>query len=338
MRAMHSRSLAGRVVRGFGLGLVLIVASLGSACTDDESEPPGLGYADAASEDLLKAGAPVVDHDLSATAARGRQLSTMERILDMAFTRGLPRVGNANAVILVPMATVDDGGRSGEVVFYRWLEKDLARDGTFDPVKSRRWLVVPFLLLPDRVLELEQFDDIVEFGGAPHRRLAAMKQALELAQEEYPGGDWRVHSMRQQIKEGMVRSDITRVFLMAVAPNAHPDLEAIIMDGRGKKPGEVRAFVKHHDPGAVTHKPLRTVQNRPGVPTVARALEGAEIGDRIEVHAADGSVWRIDGELGTIERRGGGEVEGEGEGEAGEEGAREGAGAEAEPPVADGAQ
>ena len=54
----------------FAVGLV-------AACKSDEPEPPGLGYADAASEDLLKAGAPVIEHDLEATAARGHRLATM---------------------------------------------------------------------------------------------------------------------------------------------------------------------------------------------------------------------------------------------------------------------
>ncbi|GEM_PF-4227780 len=279
------------------------LSSLGStACARGQGADPRLGYHHAASSGLAKTPAPGDRSELEALGLEGYRLYAMERVLKLALGRGLLRAGPTTAAAMVPVALVDDGGRSAEVVFYRWFEDDLLRDGSYDPARARRWLVVPMLLLPDRVLEVEQFNDTVEVGGNNHRKLQAIKIAAEFGEREWPGAHWRLHAQRERSPRGVLGSKVTRVFMFAGDSSRWPDLELVVSDGKRARMGDIVTVNRPHEAGIFTRIPVQLSREFPGAMTVARVLETISVGEVMHVRGRDGTWWRIDGDKGAIRR------------------------------------
>ena len=140
------------------LGLVLTSLLLVPGCDKEKEEPrapgEGIGYEGGSSEDMIPdEGNIIEDSDHEAIAKRGVHLAHMERSLILAETKGLARAGNITAVTILPLSSVDPGANSGEVTYYRWMAEDVGEGDELIATRAHRWLSVPLLLRPDRVLE-----------------------------------------------------------------------------------------------------------------------------------------------------------------------------------------
>ncbi|MEE9386231.1 MAG: hypothetical protein V3V08_22700 [Nannocystaceae bacterium] len=265
--------------------------------------PVGLGTIGAASADM-QPGLPtaVSPLDLEAVSERGRLLCQLERLLGLAYEVGLPRVGAVGAEVLLPVASVDRGGRSGDVTFFRWQSGEAADAlGTPDPLLATRWLVVPILLDPDRVLENEQFSDSIEKGSETHLRLVGFVRAAQAAQALDPAGSWSMHPVREYVRNGTKRARQTRVYMFARSEGA-PDLEIVVADRKRRTPAVATSVVEQHPAGAYAAAELSLSVPQPGPMTVCRALRRGPAGADVVVRTTQGLRWRIDGGDGRIER------------------------------------
>jgi hypothetical protein len=259
-----------------------------------------IGFEDASSAEM-RPDAELIDENMPGIARRGVELYWMEHALNLAYERGLPRVGKSAHAAMMPLATADEGYHSAGVTFYRWFEEDLdPKTGQPDPTKAKRWLAVPILLRPDRVLELEQFGNEIETNSEVYRRIVAIELAALAAQERHPQGNWSFHTFREEKKvpkKGKIRQ--TRVYMLG---RGSPDLEAVVLDERGRKEPATVASLREQQPAGSTRAPIQSSLNKPGVATVARALAVAPVAGKVEVIGADGSRWTVAAETGAIER------------------------------------
>lgn len=292
-----------RALRFFAFALVVAGPEHNGCATqmpDIDDEPPErIGFEDASSADM-RPDAELMDEDLFGVAKRGVELYWMERALNLAYERGLPRVGKSVHAAIMPIATADEGYHSAGVTFYRWFEEDLDEAGHPDPTRAKRWLAVPILLRPDRVLELEQFGNEVETDAEVYRRIVAIELAAKAALEQHPQGNWSFHTFREEKKvknKGRVRQ--TRVYMLG---RGSPDLEALVLDERGRKEPAVVTLLREQQPVVTTGSSIKTSLNRPGVSTVARALAVVEVAGTVPVESADGSRWSVAAETGEISR------------------------------------
>ncbi len=297
-----------RALRRPGPGLALATTLLLGGCDKEREEPraPGeaIGYEGGSSEDMIPdEGNVLADSDLEGIARRGVHVAHLQRALFLADSRGLARAGNLNAVTIMPVAAVDPGANSGEVTYYRWRAEDVGEDNQLVATRARRWLSVPLLLRPDRVLENEQHDDRVEFGTDPHRRINAILVAATAARAEHPDGRWNFHTFREVIKQGRKTQATTMVYLVALDEGT-PDLEIRVEDAKRKKEASVLSTRVHQAAGQWSGEVIVTQLDAPGVIAVARAVgRGVEAGP-VEVKAADGSVWTVDPVSGAIQPAG----------------------------------
>lgn len=295
--------MALRAPRRPGLAFVLLL--LASGCDKEKEEPraPGeaVGYEGGSSEDMIPDDGNIIeDSDHEGIARRGVHMAHMERALALAERKGLGRAGNVTAVTILPISQVDPGAHSGEVTFYRWMAEDVGEDKELVATRAHRWLSVPLLLRPDRVLENEQHNDPVEFGSDGHRRINAILLAASTARAEYPDGHWSFHTFREMVTQGRKREATTLVFLVA-RDEATPDLEIRIEDARRKKEASVLSTRVHHAPGKWSGDAVETQLEAPGVIAVARAVaRGVEAGP-LTVRTAGGSVWTVDPVSGAIQ-------------------------------------
>jgi hypothetical protein len=264
----------------------------GPSATPPEPEEPSTGRDEASSDDL----APIVTHfddaEPGAIAERGSTLAWMEHTLTVGLERGLPRVGRSTAAAAMPIASVDPGLHSGQVTIYRWMEDDLDREGNVRPELADRWLIIPMLLRPDRVLELEQMTKEVDMNSPEFHTIAAVDLAQRTLRQREPAGQWNAHPFREQALLGHVNRGVTRVYMLG---RDAADYEVVVRDALGrKKEPKVLAVRKHHDPAAMRERPPRIELPRPSPLTVARVLPHVPVGGRVTIAASDGSRWTID--------------------------------------------
>ncbi len=248
---------------------------------------------------------PPVD-DLEAVRDRGALISRMEHALTLAETKALPRAGARAAPVILPIASVDPGGRSAQVTYWRWLSKDIEEGVALAPEKASRWLLSSMLLSPDQVFENETVDGIAEMGSEDYHRIAGLLLATQAALDAHPGGTWHFHSFRE--RDATLTDPFrnqTRVYALGTDGRS-PDLEILVQDEvrRGKKkkqkvlrPASVLSMQVVHsidDSGTLSLQlPL------PSVLTVARVMAS---GSDATVRGSDGSTWMISGAGGVINR------------------------------------
>lgn len=289
-RRRWSTAAVGAVV---GAATLAVPACLVDNTQTDTRSP--LGLDDAATDDIKPEHQPAfVEPTLEEVQRRGVELHRLERLWGLAHEVGLPRAGAVRAEVLLPLASIDDGGRSGEVVFYRWME---APEGEPDPLEATRWLVVPALFEPDRVLENEQFSDPVEVDSDAHRRLEAFLLAVGASHRQHPQGSWRIYTFREFVERGTRRIGQTRVYMLGNGDA--PDLELVVTDRSRREPAAI-----------VSSDVLQTAGQRDAVTmtlpgssvhpvAVCRAM--ARDGDVVEVVGDGGARWRVVTADGRIE-------------------------------------
>jgi len=248
---------------------------------------------------------PVTGERLELVVRRGKVLGFEEHIFEVAMSEGMRRVGNTQYGALLPMASVDGGFHSGQITVFRWHKDDIGPNGEILPQGAHKWLVIPVLLRPTKVLENEQFDIRVP----PDTELSAVIEAIMVAtlhaKQTHPDGQWNPHAFPEvgrDEKDRMQRQ--TRVYLMAANPGT-PDLEVLIKDARkNKDAAEVLSTAVHHKEGLGS--PLISEFERPGAMTVARVVARQQVASKVEVQTANGDRWTIHSETGEVAPVGGG--------------------------------
>jgi hypothetical protein len=197
----------------------------------------------------------------------------------------------------MPRAEVDGGGQSGQVIWYRWLDSDLGEDKALNAEGARRWLLVPVLLDPDRVLEVEQTPHKIEYRHDEYYKVEAMLLAASQANAKYPEGRWGIHAYREIGSRSGKNMATTRVYLLAREAGT-PDLEIVVADARKKgERGEVITITEVHAAGAWGGEEILLEGDEPSPLTVARA---AMAGGRLTARTKAGTIFVIDGRTGEI--------------------------------------
>ncbi|TPV94444.1 MAG: hypothetical protein B7733_15195 [Myxococcales bacterium FL481] len=275
------------VVHGWFVWLLMSTCS--SVATEDTRPPLGL---DAATSEDLAGGPQVafVDPTLEQVRQRGLELCRLERLWALAHNVGLSRApAGPQSGMLVPLVSLDAAGRSGEAVFYRWPEPVEA--GRPDPLQATRWLVVPILFEPERVLDSELFSDRVERGDAAHRKLEAFLVAASTARARVPAGSWRIYaSFREYEPDGARRLEQTRVYLFG--NESAPDLEIVVRDAARREPAHAVSVELVHTAAQRQAEPLGVTGASPSPMTVCRAL--SRDSPRVRVVTTSGGRWQID--------------------------------------------
>jgi hypothetical protein len=177
----------------------------------------------------------------------------------------------------------------------------VGEDAILDPKKAHRWLVVPFLLRPDRVLENEQFSEQIDEKGNVYPKVWAMIVAATAVSEAHPGGTWHMHPFRESRRDGTRRIRSTRLYMFGLDGKS-PDLEVVVEDPVKKRASPtVAGITVVHEPADYAGATVHVRQDGPGPLTVARVKSrGLEAGD-VPVESADGTRWKISAETGVIE-------------------------------------
>jgi hypothetical protein len=296
-----------RAFTGAYTGLVLLTV-VGLACATAQPDPSGLGTADAsAGEEQPGIHRPIQPGDLEAIAERGRVLHDMERSLILGYERGLFRVGDPGTDTVLPVVSVDPGGRSGEVMFVRWMHEDIPDASNLDPAKAQRFLLVSLVLWPDRVLDLEQLTGYVAQGSREHLKVAALLAAARTAREVAPDQTFHMHALLERLPprsarhvRGMEELQV-RTYLFA-APRGGVDMQALV-DVPRKKPPEVISTVVEHEANDVGDKLVHSRLSTPGPMTVARVLALGHTSGPVLVETQDGATWTVSAEDGTLSRQ-----------------------------------
>lgn len=250
----------------------------------------------------LEAGAPVDGNTLSRARTDGPALYWRNHATEVALKVGLPRVGRTKTGPLLPIASVEAGFHSASVTFYRWRKKDIPADGTLSAETTQRWLVVPILLRPDRVLENEQFSDYLEEKNPRYKAINAVIAAGDTLQEMHPGGRWHMHPVREHSERVKDRKVRTRIYALA-SDESSPDVELVVKDANREGPASVVAHNVVHSPAAWTTPEIQLSLRGPTAMTVARVLSRGLMAQKVMAVGSDGSHWSIDAETGAIERK-----------------------------------
>lgn len=298
-----------RAFRGGATKLALVLALFGggAACKVQDARTPGSdpgapGFVDTSSMDLAAGPPEAIDPaDTARITKRGVDLYYMEVGMRLAYDRGLPRAGRYDAAALLPLASVDEGAHSGQVEFYRWREADVGEGGALEVEKAQRWLVVPFLLRPDRVLENEQFSEEIDEKSDIFRMIDGLLVGAMAARDAHPGASWHMHPFRESRRDGTRRIRSTRIYMFGLDADS-PDLEVLVRDPVKKRGSpSVEGITLVHEPADYAGATVRLRQDHPGPITVARVKSrGLEAGD-VPVESANGTRWKISAETGVIE-------------------------------------
>ena len=228
----------------------------------------------------------------------GLSLYWREHAMSVAVQKGLARVGRTRDAILMPVAEVDEGYHAASVTFYRWPE---AEPGTTPIAKeAQRWLVVPLLLSPDRVLENELFSDYLEERSNRAREIDAVVAAGASLLEAHPGGRWHMHPVREGTDKNPQQLLRTRVYAWAVDDQT-PDVEVVVDDA--PRNGEAKVLEQRviHAAGSWTADPLPLSVAAPTALTVARIISRKAMARSFVTISPEGRRFGIDAETGAIE-------------------------------------
>jgi hypothetical protein len=239
--------------------------------------------------------------NLALSAARGIDLHWRDRVHRVAMSRGMTRMTSTTLSTLLVVATADPGYHSGQLTVYRWVQRDI-EEVDLSPERGHKWLVVPVLLRPDRVLELEQFDFPVEKKSPEAREIEAVMLAKTVARAEYGGGRWRMFAYPEVAggREDDVK-EMMRVYMLSQDDQA-PDLDVLIADRMRRKPPRSLGLTVHHEPAMWTREVMTVNGPQPTTLTVTRLVARGVFATEFEVLASDGSRWTVHSETGTVER------------------------------------
>ncbi len=294
---MYRRDILGHTLTGLGALLVGGCAS-GKGGGNNEDEFVGLGKVGASSEPPPGVYRPIVDGDLAAVQDRGVMLYNLERSLKLGFEQGAQSVGTTEGDIILPLADVDPGGRSAQVMFIRWNRSAVGADGSLHPKHAQRWLLVSLMLEPQRVLDRELLagdvgEDTVEF-----HRTAAIVAAAKALREKAPDTAFHLFTFSEQIQTQGRRPKMiiaTRVYALAVSPEG-PDYEVLVDAAKKSQIPDVLSMTAVHARG----EGLRVQGAQPAPASVARAMLGGTSGP-VEVESSSG-LWLVDARTGRVSR------------------------------------
>ncbi|MGB1699633.1 MAG: hypothetical protein ACPHRO_06760 [Nannocystaceae bacterium] len=282
------------------------VAALGACTVQEGGAPPKLpgnpGYATPSSGGLTHDPMDVDDgSSLSLAAARGVDLHWRDRVYRVAMSRGVSRMAKTSVSTLLPVASADPGYHSGQLAIYRWRQRDI-EEVDLAPENGQKWMVVPVLLRPDRVLELEQFDYPVQKNSAEAREIEAVMVATNVARAEYSGGRWRMFAYPEVAtnREDRLRN-LTRVYMLSEDDQA-PDLDVLVADRVRRSPAKSLGLTVHHAPAAWERELIEVNSPQPTTMTVTRLVSREVLAREFEVLGSDGSRWSVHSETGAIER------------------------------------
>lgn len=290
------------------MGLLATVLTLGAACATSKDAEGDLGTSDAATDKHM-AGIymPVAAGDLEGIAERGRLLYDMERSLMLGYERGLFKVGDPGTDTVLPLVDVDAGGRSGQVVFVRWLHEDIPDASNLDPKKAQRWLLVSLVLWPDNVLDIEQLTGYVAERSAEFMRIAGMLVAASKASELVPDQMFHIHALLETAaskdkRPGRGRQKLQLVVYLLSAERGGVDLE-MTLEIPKKGPPVILAVKTPHEAGDVGDKMVHTRLREPGPLTVMRVLQQGHTTGEVLVETEGGASWTISTEDGSLRRQ-----------------------------------
>ena len=237
--------------------------------------------------------------NLSLSAARGVELRWRDQVFRVGMSRGMSRARKSTLSITLPVASVDPGYHSGQVTVFRWIQRDIEEVNPTGETATR-WLIIPVLLRPDRVLEVEQTDLPVEKTSVEREIIDANIAATKAALDAYPGGRWRMHAFSEVNPAGeRDERDMTRVYMLADTPTV-PDLDVLVADASRKRPARVLGVTVHHEAGSWEAERMTLARSAPSALTVARLVSRGELAREFEVTGTDGSLWRVHSETGEI--------------------------------------
>lgn len=267
----------------------------------DESDY-GYGYEDASSPELAAIPYALDPSDMDGVQARGITLWRMQRAMRLGDRAFAGFVGVTSAKFQ-GLASIDAGGKSGEVAFYRWEEEDL-QDGVAEAEEALRWVVVSVTLDPDDTLDPQKLDGKPD--GEQRRTLAGLMVAQKKAQTDHPSARWVPYAFReQQIKGGQpTGARQTRVYMIG-ADDKSPDIEYTVIDpAKRKQPPQIIDEVLHLGGDATSKLPLTTPAPAPGPSTVARAVAIATVTNKpVEIVDASANTWTVAPKTGTLTRK-----------------------------------
>ena len=264
-------------------------ASPGSGAAETE---PNWGYEDASSADMAAIPPALADSDIDGIHERGVTLWRMQRAMRLGDRAFAGFVG-VTAAKFQALTSIDAGGSSGEVAFYRWDDADL-QDGEASADEARRWVVVSVTLDPDQPLDPQELD--APPTPEQQRTLAALSLAQAKAEAGFAGARWVAYTFReQQIIDGVATGGRqTRVYLLG-ADDKSPDLEYTVVDPRKRKqPPTITEERLHLPAGAAGKLPLTTPALAPGPSTIARAVAIAAVTNKpVEIVDASETHWSV---------------------------------------------
>jgi hypothetical protein len=267
----------------------------------DDAEP-FYGYEDASSDDIAAIPPALASDDIEGIQARGLTLWRMQRAMRMGDRTFIESVGVTSARFQA-LATVDGGGKSGEVAFYRW-DEDTVKGGVIKAEDARRWIVVSVTFDPDEHLEPQKLD--TEPDGEQRRTLAAVLVAQQRAKADYPQARWVAYTFREQQMQAGAPTGLrqTRVYMIG-ADDKSPDIEYTVLDpSKRRQPPEIIETVEHLTGDATSKLPLTTSAASPGSCTIARAVAIATVTEQpVEIVDGSGSSWTVAPKSGAVKRK-----------------------------------
>jgi hypothetical protein len=274
----------------------------GGTATPGETGAAEFGYEDASSPDMAKIPYALDPNDLAGVEARGIEIWWEQRAMRLG-DRGFAGFVGVTSAVFVSIATIDPGGKSGQVAYYTWDEEALA-DGDASPEEARNWVVVSLTLDPDEALEPQAMDGKPD--GEARRTIAALQVVQEAARKEYPGARFVGYTFREQVMANGEPTGLrqTRIYMIG-ADDKSPDIEYIVHDpSKKKQPPEIVSTQLQLAAGATSSLPLTTPAKTPGPSTIARAVAIATVTEKpVEIDDAAGGKWLIAPKTGAMTKR-----------------------------------
>ncbi len=274
-------------------GWPVAVALMLSCAKKHEQQLEGVGLRDATDAPGPGMVAPVRGTDFVGLAARGRLIYDMERALKLGYEQGVFMVGHSEQEVVIPFVEVDPGGRSGQVLFFRWSK---AKAPALRPHEAERWLLVSLLLRPDRVLDVEMLRGDVVKHSEEAQRLTVLLAAAQVLQPRYPGRMFHLFVVAEGDLRNASGGSRARVYAMSASDNG-PDLELLFEWPKRNHPAPLVEDVLVHEPSDDGAWHVHTAVLRPQ--TVARVmLRGPDAGwtnvtvgeQKLRIDAASGSI------------------------------------------------
>ncbi|WP_146155217.1 hypothetical protein [Enhygromyxa salina] len=257
------------------------------------------GYEDASSADMAAIPFALDDGDLAGVHARGMTIWRMQRAMRLGDRAFAGFVG-VTAAKFVSIASVDPGGSSGQVAYYRWDEEDLA-DGQASASEARNWVIASVTLDPDEALDPQELDGKPD--GEQRRTIAALLVAQGAAAAEYPEARWVAYTFREQVVAGGEPTGLrqTRVYMIG-ADDQSPDIEYTVHDpSKRKQPVEIVKSELQLAGDATSKLPLTTSAQSVGPSTVARAVAIATVTKKpVKIVDAAGGEWEVAPKTGEL--------------------------------------